>query len=123
MVIVARDYTLEKYEGSKLVYGDTDSVFINFTDYIKKKYSKNYENNIIPDRELMKLTIQVGEEAGAHVTSKLKHPQNLEYVKVFWPFIIFSKKRYVGNKYEFSPDIFKQTSMGIVLKRRDNALL
>ena len=121
MVIVARDYTLEKYEGSKLVYGDTDSVFINFTDYIKKKYSKNYENNIIPDRELMKLTIQVGEEAGAHVTSKLKHPQNLEYEKVFWPFIIFSKKRYVGNKYEFSPDKFKQTSMGIVLKRRDNA--
>ena len=36
-------------------------------------------------------------------------------------FIIFSKKRYVGNKYEFSDKKFKQTSMGIVLKRRDNA--
>jgi hypothetical protein len=42
---------------------------------------------------------------------------------VFYPFIIFSKKRYVGNKYEESPDDFKQTSMGIVLKRRDNAPL
>jgi len=121
MVILARDYTLEKYQGSTLVYGDTDSVFINFTDYINKKYAHKYKDNKIPDKEMMKLTIKVGEEAGAHVTSKLKHPQNLEYEKVFWPFIIFSKKRYVGNKYEFSPDKFKQTSMGIVLKRRDNA--
>ena len=37
------------------------------------------------------------------------------------PFIILAKKRYVGNLYEDSPDKFKQKSMGIVLKRRDNA--
>ena len=51
----------------------------------------------------------------------MKHPHNLEYEKTFWPFILFSKKRYVGNKYEFDPNYYKQTSMGIVLKRRDNA--
>ena len=55
------------------------------------------------------------------MTSHLKKPQDLEYEKVFYPFIIFSKKRYVGNKYELDPTKFKQTSMGIVLKRRDNA--
>jgi DNA polymerase elongation subunit (family B) len=38
-----------------------------------------------------------------------------------YPFIIFSKKRYVGNLYEFDINKFKQKSMGIVLKRRDNA--
>lgn len=121
MVLYARDYTIEKYKGSKLVYGDTDSVFIDFTPYIRENYSKNYPNNKIDDREMMKLSIEVGKEAGKYVTSKLKHPQDLEYEKVFWPFMIFSKKRYVGNKYEFSPDKYKQTSMGIVLKRRDNA--
>ena len=121
MVTYARDYTLEKYQGSKLVYGDTDSVFINFTEYIRNTYAKNYKNNQIDDREMMRLTIEVGKEAGAYVTTKLKKPQDLEYEKVFWPFMIFSKKRYVGNKYEYSPDKFKQTSMGIVLKRRDNA--
>ena len=31
------------------------------------------------------------------------------------------KKRYVGYKYEFDINKYKQTSMGIVLKRRDNA--
>ena len=48
-------------------------------------------------------------------------PQDLEYEKTFWPFCILSKKRYVGNKYEFDPDHYYQNSMGIVLKRRDNA--
>ena len=37
------------------------------------------------------------------------------------PFVLLSKKRYVGEKFEMDPDKSKQTSMGIVLKRRDNA--
>jgi DNA polymerase delta subunit 1 len=118
MVTLARDYTLDKFKGSKLIYGDTDSIFISFVDYIKEKYKK--EKNIT-DTDMLKYTIDAGEEAGAYVTSKLKKPQNLEYEKVFWPFCIFSKKRYFGNKYEFSTEKYKQTSMGIVLKRRDNA--
>ena len=51
----------------------------------------------------------------------LCHPQDLEYEKTFYPFCILSKKRYVGNKYEFDVNKFSQNSMGIVLKRRDNA--
>ena len=35
-------------------------------------------------------------------------------------YIVF-KKRYIGNKYEFDINKYKQTHMGIVLKRRDNA--
>ena len=118
MVTLARDYTLEKFKGSKLVYGDTDSIFVSFVDYIKEKH-KDEKN--LTEKDMLKYTIEVGEEAGAYVTSKLKKPQNLEYEKVFWPFCIFSKKRYFGNKYEFSTEKYKQTSMGIVLKRRDNA--
>jgi hypothetical protein len=48
-------------------------------------------------------------------------PQKLNYEKTLYPFILFSKKRYVGNLYEFDINKFKQKSMGIVLKRRDNA--
>ena len=126
-------YDLETNEGifqagiGEIIVKNTDSVFINFTDYIKQKYNINeypeyYESNgKIKDKSLLKLTIKSGQDAGEYITSKLKKPQDLEYEKVFWPFIIFSKKRYVGNKYEFSDKKFKQTSMGIVLKRRDNA--
>jgi len=51
----------------------------------------------------------------------LPPPHNLEYEKTLWPFFITSKKRYVGNLYEFNPNKFYQKSMGIELKRRDNA--
>ena len=117
MVIVARDLTLEKFSGSKLTYGDTDSIFVNFTDTIKQRYPERD----LTERDLLKESIKLGEEAAAHINTYMKAPQNIEYEKTFWPFCIFSKKRYFGNKYEFDLDKYKQTSMGIVLKRRDNA--
>ena len=40
---------------------------------------------------------------------------------MLYPFAILTKKRYVGNLYETDPNKFYQKSMGIVLKRRDNA--
>ena len=80
MVIYARDYTLEKYQGSKLVYGDTD-LFNNFVPYIKRVYGKDYPDGKIDDKEMIRLTIEVGKEAGSYVTSKLKRPQDLEYEK------------------------------------------
>ena len=51
----------------------------------------------------------------------MKAPHDLEYEKTFYPFVILSKKKYVGNLYEHDVNKFKQKSMGIVLKRRDNA--
>ena len=57
MVIKARDYTLEKYKGSQLIYGDTDSVFISFKQYIYEKYGK------MDDKELLQKSIEVGMEA------------------------------------------------------------
>jgi DNA polymerase elongation subunit (family B) len=98
-----------------ITYGDTDSIFVNFNP-------KNPETGErLTGREAVIATMELTEEAGKFITKALKPPHDFEYDKVFYPFIIFSKKRYVGNKYEDSPDEFKETSMGIVLKRRDNA--
>ena len=101
----------------QLIVKNTDSIFVNFSDEIKRRY---------PDREftekdLLIESIKIGEEAAANINKNMKAPQNIEYEKTFWPFCIFSKKRYFGNKYEHNPEKYKQTSMGIVLKRRDNA--
>jgi hypothetical protein len=51
----------------------------------------------------------------------LKPPHDFEFDKAFYPFIIFSKKRYVGNMYEENADDYYQKSMGIATKRRDYA--
>ena len=64
---------------------------------------------------------EMGIQAEKYIQPFLKAQHKLEYEKTFSPFILFSKKRYIGNKYEEDADNYKQTSMGIVLKRRDNA--
>ena len=76
-------------------------------------------------KEALKYCIQCGVEAGEWITKYLMHnPQDLEYEKTFYPFILISKKRYTGDKYELQADKPKErTSMGIVMKRRDNAAI
>ena len=97
----------------KTVYGDTDSVFIDFGIKVDGEY--------LETKEALEYAIDLGELGGNFIKMKMHAPQDLEYEKTFYPFCILSKKRYVGNKYEFDKDKFKQNSMGIVLKRRDNA--
>tara|TARA_B110001469_G_scaffold123902_2_gene136645 strand:+ start:8579 stop:12487 length:3909 start_codon:yes stop_codon:yes gene_type:complete len=111
---IAKEKTEEKFEGAKIIYGDTDSIFINFNP-------KDEKGNILKNKEGLKRSIELGVEAEKYIQNFLKPPHKLEYEKTFWPFILFTKKRYIGDKYEFDLDKYKQTSMGIVLKRRDNA--
>jgi DNA polymerase elongation subunit (family B) len=77
--------------------------------------------NKITDKRTLTLSIEMGVITGELVKKRLPFPHDLEYEKTFWPFLILTKKRYVGNKYEFNPDKYKQDYNGIVLKRRDNA--
>ena len=114
LLYMARDKIQNRFEGAEALYGDTDSVFINFKP-------KDEEGNLLKGKEGLKKAIELGVEAEKYVQNFLETPHKLEYEKTFWPFILFSKKRYIGHKYEFDVDKYKETSMGIVLKRRDNA--
>ena len=100
---------------AEIVYGDTDSLFINF------KVKNETTGELLTGSDAINATMELTTEAGKFVTRCLKKPHDFEYDKVFYPFIIFSKKRYVGNKYEGSAISYKQTSMGIATKRRDYA--
>lgn len=116
-------YDIETTDGTfqagigQMIVKNTDSIFVNFTDHIKQKYP----DRTFTEEELLEESIKIGQEAAKNVNKDVKAPQNIEYEKTFWPFVIFSKKRYFGNKYEKSIKKYKETSMGIVLKRRDNA--
>lgn len=65
--------------------------------------------------------MKTGMLASSIINGLLPPPENLEYEKVLSPLVIMSKKRYVGNLYEFDPKKYFQKNMGFVLKRRDNA--
>lgn len=97
------------------VYGDTDSLFVNFNA------RDPTSGTLLTGKPAIEATMHLTEEAGKFVSRCLKPPHDFEYDKVFSPFIIFSKKRYVGNKYEESADSYYQNSMGIATKRRDYA--
>ena len=91
----------------------------NNNKIIRVKFRKGGKKII--DKRSLTLSIDIGLLSGELVKSRLPFPHDLEYEKTFWPFLILTKKRYVGNKYEFDPDSYKQDYNGIVLKRRDNA--
>ena len=101
--------------GNMIVH-NTDSVFFKFN-------LKDTDGNKIVGREALEITIELAKQAGHLATKFLKRPHDLEYEKTFMPFILLSKKRYVGMLYEDDPDKGKIKFMGIVLKRRDNAAI
>jgi DNA polymerase elongation subunit (family B) len=89
---------------AEVIYGDTDSIFIRF-----------------PTQDLAE-SITLGISAGKRITSQCRKPYKIAYEKTFFPFILFCRKRYVGMMYEEDATAKpKRKSMGIVLKRRDNA--
>jgi DNA polymerase elongation subunit (family B) len=106
-----QDILIEKTD---VVYGDTDSIFVLY-------HIKDMDGNYIYNREAVKASIDISLDVEEQITPIFGYPHKLEYEKTFWPFILISKKRYAGDKYEFNPHKAKQTSMGLVTKRRDNA--
>lgn len=98
-----------------LVVHNTDSIFCIFPN------TDDATGQKLEGKAALQKSIDTGNTVSKAFQAHLKPPHNLEYEKTFFPFIILSKKRYVGHLYEQDVHTFKQKSMGIVLKRRDNA--
>jgi DNA polymerase elongation subunit (family B) len=99
----------------ELIVHNTDSVFC--CPHIKNNRTGEMMTNDSSQIQAIKLGIW----SSLMIGILLPEPMKLEYEKVLWPFVIQGKKRYVGNLYEKDPTKFVQKSMGIELKRRDNA--
>lgn len=95
---------VEEQFGAQVIYGDTDSIFVKF-----------------PTKDLQQ-SIDMARKAADIITASGRKAHRIEYEKTFYPFILFCRKRYVGMMYE--DDVNKKPkrkSMGIAIKRRDNA--
>ena len=99
---------------AEYVYGDTDSVFFTFNLTNPETGEK------IRGKPALEMTIEIAQEAAQLCTAYLKPPMGLAYEKTLMPFILLSKKRYVGMLYEDDPNDGYLKFMGLVLKRRDN---
>jgi DNA polymerase elongation subunit (family B) len=97
-----------------LIVHNTDSVFFTF----------NLENaetgEKIVGKPALEMTIEIAQDAAKLCSQWLKPPMDLAYEKTLMPFILLSKKRYVGMLYEEDPNKGKLKYMGLPLKRRDS---
>jgi len=99
---------------AEYVYGDTDSVFFTFN----LEHPETGEK--IRGKKALEMTIEIAQDAAVLCSSYLKPPMYLEYEKTLMPFILLSKKRYVGMLYEDDPNKGYLKYMGLSIKRRDS---
>jgi DNA polymerase delta subunit 1 len=88
-----------------VVYGDTDSVMVNFKT-----------------KDLAK-AMQMGLDAADMISKTFERPIKLEFEKVYFPFLLISKKRYAGLIWTNAEKFDKMDTKGIETVRRDNCLL
>lgn len=100
-------------EGCDVVYGDTDSCFATVPVY-------DSDGNEVTGEAAVPLVIQKAKELEEKFVGLLPRPHVCEYEKIYYPWILLSKKRYLGYKYEEATDAPKFSYNGIVLVRRDN---
>jgi DNA polymerase delta subunit 1 len=94
---------VEEQFGAQVIYGDTDSIFVKF-----------------PTKDLQ-TSMDMARKAAEMITASGRKAHKIEYEKTFYPFVLFCRKRYVGMMYEDDTVKCKRKSMGIAVKRRDNA--
>lgn len=97
--------TVEEKMNCVVIYGDTDSVMVNF--------------GVDTVEESMKL----GKEAVKKVNNLFKKPIHLEFEKVYFPYLLLNKKRYAGLFWTRPEEPDKLDSKGIETARRDNSKL
>ena len=99
--------------GNMIVH-NTDSVFFTFN----LEHPETGEK--ICGKPALEMTIEIAQDAAELCSKWLKSPMELSYEKTLMPFILLSKKRYVGMLYETDPNKGKLKYMGLSLKRRDS---
>jgi DNA polymerase elongation subunit (family B) len=99
--------------GNMIVH-NTDSVFFTFNLEDSKTGEK------IVGKKALEMTIEIAQDAAQLCSKYLKPPMELSYEKTLMPFILLSKKRYVGMLYETDANKGKMKFMGLAIKRRDS---
>jgi DNA polymerase delta subunit 1 len=71
----------------------------------------------------IKEAMRLGDEAARYVTQHFIKPINLEFEKVYFPYLLINKKRYAGLYWTKPEKWDKLDAKGIETVRRDNCLM
>ena len=106
--LIERDFTAQNACAATVVYGDTDSVMIDF--HLPGSSANDIEQ-----------AMDFGQRAAQAVTKTFPAPIKLEFEKVYCPYLLFSKKRYAGLMFSSSAQSPEKIDVkGIETVRRDS---
>jgi len=111
MIEETKNYVEANFPGANVRYGDTDSVMVEFDVQGRK------------GQEAIEYSWELGEQAAEQCTKLFKAPNDLELEKVYYPYFLYSKKRYAAKMYEKKGDnvVFKKIDIkGLQVVRRDS---
>ena len=112
MIEETKAYVEANFQGAKVRYGDTDSVMVEFDVGDRKGV------------EAIEYSWELGERAAEECSALFKKPNNLELEKVYWPYFLYSKKRYAAKLWTKGKDGNMNMDYvdvkGLQLVRRDN---
>jgi DNA polymerase delta subunit 1 len=112
MIDETKEYVEKNFPGAKVRYGDTDSVMVEFDVGDRKGI------------EAVEYSWEIGERAAEECSALFKKPNNLELEKVYWPYFLYSKKRYAAKLWTQGKDGKMNMDYidvkGLQLVRRDN---
>jgi DNA polymerase delta subunit 1 len=112
MIEETKNYVEANFPGAKVRYGDTDSVMVEFDVGDRK------------GEEAIAYSWEVGERAAEECSALFKKPNNLELEKVYWPYFLYSKKRYAAKLWTKGKDDKMHMDYidikGLQVVRRDN---
>lgn len=92
MIEETKDYVEANFPGAQVRYGDTDSVMVEF----------NTEGMSV--EEALEHSWKLGEQAAEQCTKLFKKPNDLELEKVYYPYFLYSKKRYAAKLWTKGKD-------------------
>jgi len=112
MIEDTKTYVEANFPGAKVRYGDTDSVMVEF------------DVGGRTGEDAVAYSWEVGERAAEECSALFKKPNNLELEKVYWPYFLYSKKRYAAKLWTKGKDDKMHMDYidvkGLQLVRRDN---
>jgi DNA polymerase delta subunit 1 len=101
---------------AEIIYGDTDSVMVRFgpNDLAKVMALGMFCQQ---QKQPFLTVFFLGSEAAELVTAKFVKPIKLEFEKVYYPYLLISKKRYAGLYWTKVEKYDKMDSKGIEVSR------
>ena len=108
-MVILKEMLQSRYPGIVIVYGDTDSVMVMFEGITE-----------------VKVCAKLAHEAADFVTDEFARrgfpDMQIEFEKVFYPYLLLKKKRYIGIKYEPNGDDMECKGIdakGVETERKD----